>query len=838
MKEVSLLLIFCAFTHLISAQENFKSFPIYSIKTIDPTQIDYSDLTPLKKILKDKRIVLLGEQSHGEGATFLAKVRLIKFLHEQLEFNVLSFESGLYDNYKANELLNANSSSSPLKQGIYDIWSESKEFVPLLEYLEMQRKTSTPLLVSGFDCQADNLFKEDYLSDLKQLLKENQSLTESDFQNLEEVMEGDAEFVANNAADSVRFFTSAQKILKTFDALPSKETIHAKVMRQVLTSWLAMVQYEMDVMNDKEIKVQNPRDLQMSKNLIFLSTLYPNSKIICWGATYHFANQIQLHRGTDLTKTFAHRLDSLEKSHEPTDFGKLLAGAVPMGQLVKNHFGDNVYSLAFSSFEGNFGMLGFTPKPLKPIEPPANSIEKYLVDKNFDFAFVDYTKNRNAEYFYSSVLGNLPIEAAWPKIVDGLFFIKNSYPPSLPSIIGADVFPTIKPIDLLNKQKRLPTSIKRVIDKNTKVGVAYASVSLLGTSKGVACNSVGEFAFNWKSSPADKLIISSIGYVSDTLSILEFRKNKEFQLTPKAYELEALEVRAKTLSAKEILKKAEKNILSNYYQLPHQQEFFFRVKEYHDDSVTFNEEAATIVFNQDGYKPSSNIHRKLKGEILQFRNTTQNQEKDLWSGVGSLWLIFTHDVVLNKDNVLHRPAYYDLSLTGKTILENRLVYEITFDCKRPGAFTTGFGYPGPLSAKGKIFVDVANFAVLKFEILIYRKPYSSRKYPHLRYDLYGHQLIQTYKQHNGRYFLNYSKQVSFYKLLNSKTAKHFNYAHIKELLSTEIALGEKDISKKVNLTNIKSAKLIEDSTFWENHNWVIEDKPREIYKLLEKGKEE
>lgn len=807
-------------------------FPIHQIKSIDPSQTDFSDLEPLKEVLKDKRIILLGEQSHGEGATFQAKVRLIKFLLEQLGFNVLSFESGLYDNYKANELLNSNPSINPLKQSVFDIWSESKEFVPLLEYINTQRKSSTPLLVSGFDCQADNLFKENYLLDLKELLKEEQSLTESDYQALQEVIEGDAEFVASDAADSVRFFTSAQRILKAFDTLPGKETIHAKVMHQVLISWLAMVQYEIDMMNGKEIKVQNPRDLQMAKNLIFLSTLYPDSKIICWGATYHFANQIQLHRATSLTKTFVHRLDSLEKNHELTDFNKLLEGAVPMGQVLKNYFGDNVYSLAFSSFEGSFGMLGFPPKSLKPIEPPAKSIERYLVDKNLDFAFVDYSNNRNANYFYCSALGNLPFEAAWPKIVDGLFFIKHSYPPSIP--VASDTTNSV-PIKVTNptvQRKLIKASVKRVTDKSTKEGVAYATVSLMNISKGVACNSVGEFVFHWKSSSADKLIISSIGYFSDTVSVLEFKRSNNFELIPRQYELEALEIRAKALSANEILKKAEKNISSNYYQLPHQQEFFFRVKDYDNDSVMFNEEASVMVYNQDGYTPSSTIQKKLKGEILQFRNTTKNQEKDLWSGVGSLWLMLTHDVVLDKDNVLHRPGYYDLSVIGKTVLENRLVYEISFDCKRPGAFTTGFGYPGPLSAKGRIFVDVGNFAVLKFEILIYRKPHSSRKYPHLRYEPYGHQLVQTYKQHDGKYFLNYSKQVSFYKILNSKTEKHFNYAHIKEMLSTEITLGEKDISKKLSLSSIKNKIPTEEPAFWKNHNIVVEDKVAEIYKLL------
>ena len=59
------------------------------LDSISPGDQDFSDLEPLKAVLADKRIVLLGERTHGDGAAFLAKTRLIKFLHQEMGFDVL-----------------------------------------------------------------------------------------------------------------------------------------------------------------------------------------------------------------------------------------------------------------------------------------------------------------------------------------------------------------------------------------------------------------------------------------------------------------------------------------------------------------------------------------------------------------------------------------------------------------------------------------------------------------------------------------------------------------------------------------------------------------------------
>src|SRR5262245_22132107 len=67
------------------------------ITQVAPGSTDFADLRRVGEAIGNARIVLLGEQSHGDGTVFLLKARLIEYLHRELGFDVLAFESGLYD---------------------------------------------------------------------------------------------------------------------------------------------------------------------------------------------------------------------------------------------------------------------------------------------------------------------------------------------------------------------------------------------------------------------------------------------------------------------------------------------------------------------------------------------------------------------------------------------------------------------------------------------------------------------------------------------------------------------------------------------------------------------
>jgi len=135
------------------------------IRTLAATDDDFTDLGFLRETLRGVRIVQLGEQTHGDGATFEAKVRLIKFLHQELGFGVVAFESGLYDCRMAWDRIRAGDDASAAAQAaIFSLWSESAQVAPLWPYLAQEASSKQPLILAGFDSQFTGRFSQDGLA--------------------------------------------------------------------------------------------------------------------------------------------------------------------------------------------------------------------------------------------------------------------------------------------------------------------------------------------------------------------------------------------------------------------------------------------------------------------------------------------------------------------------------------------------------------------------------------------------------------------------------------------------------------------------------------------------
>ena len=66
-----------------------------AIRSIDPHDQDFADLRPLAHSIGDARVVLLS--ASREAPAVNAKDRLVRFLHQEMGFDILVVDAGLFD---------------------------------------------------------------------------------------------------------------------------------------------------------------------------------------------------------------------------------------------------------------------------------------------------------------------------------------------------------------------------------------------------------------------------------------------------------------------------------------------------------------------------------------------------------------------------------------------------------------------------------------------------------------------------------------------------------------------------------------------------------------------
>ncbi len=116
------------------------------------TSEEYADLAFLKPMLKDKKVVLLGESSHGIGEFYSLKSRLVQFLHAECGFEVLALESGIGDVYLEYRKIDTISALALRNNTVFGNF-RCAEINPLFEYIKATAAGPHPLRYCGFDSQ-------------------------------------------------------------------------------------------------------------------------------------------------------------------------------------------------------------------------------------------------------------------------------------------------------------------------------------------------------------------------------------------------------------------------------------------------------------------------------------------------------------------------------------------------------------------------------------------------------------------------------------------------------------------------------------------------------------
>ena len=105
----------------------------------------------------------------------------------------------------------------------------------------------------------------------------------------------------------------------------------------------------------------------------------------------------------------------------------------------------------------------------------------------------------------------------------------------------------------------------RVCDGGTKQGIPYAAVHVVNTCVGTYCNEAGQFALHIPQGMKDtKVVISSLGYSSDTIEARQLAKRKgKVVLEPNVRQLRPVEV-VEYGSARKLLEEVFRRIPENY----------------------------------------------------------------------------------------------------------------------------------------------------------------------------------------------------------------------------------------------------------------------------------
>jgi erythromycin esterase len=390
---------------------------VQSIRSIDPADDDFTDLKGLGEAMGAARIVMLGEQDHGDAATFRAKSRLIRYLHEKLGFDVLAFESDFFGLSRGWDAVTSGQYNidSLLTENIYPVWTKCKECAFVFDYVKQQYAGSRPLIVSGFDDQLAGKWSQHNLVQDVNLLIANYA--DGIFASTveKEVFTGNLtkllEYYKGGALHTVLSVEEVGKLIIQLDS--TDHSLHDagegnSFFRALIGSLSGACRQMIAELGKDNYQADRERDMQMASNLTWLvQHKYPEKKIIVWAANSHIM------------------------MNGSPEFRKILGKPYSMGSLFCRQPGisDSTYIIGFTGYGGTSARV--FSKPYTIPRPANGSLEARMHEEGRPYSFVDFRSLRQVNtgaVFYMKCIHWKNEKAEWLPVFDGVFYIQDMWP--------------------------------------------------------------------------------------------------------------------------------------------------------------------------------------------------------------------------------------------------------------------------------------------------------------------------------------------------------------------------------------------------------------------------
>lgn len=800
---------FCQQPHFLGSCFNYGG-----VRSYDDANVVF-DKAHLENVLKDKRFVLLGDQTHREGSVISMKIQLIKILHEEMGYNFLAFEDDFFSLYRLDQQIRNGNFPEDIPGYFSPIFSENDEFQELIDYLKESHEKGKPLFVVGFDSQIFGENNDSLILALSEHLEsKNCRLTEEEqeFLRIELAEVSGFPHEGNPLADKDKDFKFDSLLGKIKKAGFSESAESNDIFWNQIV-FLIEQTFEMSriVKVGKEEPAQNFRDRMMAENFKFLANQYKDEKIISWGASYHFASNLNRSEASPITDRFAKRMAELQHETDNESIYPILEEAVTMGDILKDAYDDEVYALAFITGGGSYGIPNQSPIPILPL--PEGSIEHWLRVSSKGAVWVDLAHSSSCSNFLATPLGHLPIYAPWHEVFDGFLYL-----------------PMVEPLTARKPASRLtyPSLFKlrgKVIDVTGNEAIPFAHIIVNGRAEeGSATNEGGNFELALELNGSDTLKVSSLGYEAAFVPLgtdtLERNGELIIRLQPTSFLLDEVVVSAGgNVTPEGLMKKVIVNLKKNYPQKDVFLELFLRRKLYEEGQLIDKKEVVMDYYSPNGYK--------VKGYDLKaynnshFAKVKHIRDFNLENPLGMPYLdLMNLDIVGGTKDLfkLAKLKNYTFEIEDMTSYDGMPVYVVFFKDKvtRP---IKAYNYTSHYS--GRLYIDAENYAILKYESTWERVlPNLSTQgiqgedavgMTHQRFDIQT-----TYQEHQGNY------QLKTGKITHSTNLSDQIKSSVVEFLTTAVKY-DSEVGDMVRFTELPVHEPQYDPGFWEKYNILIDE---------------
>ena len=244
------------------------------------------DFSFIDKYIEDKRMILLGENSHGIADYFKTKTELIRYLHQYHGFNVVVLESGLLEASLCKYFLSNDSPDKQIQNCLLDIY-HNEEMKPLFS-----EDWAQSLTICGMDPQPTYPLISEYMIDWLQhhfdheVVETIKALEKRFFEIDKQIMEKTTKSTKKSMRIALQEYENVLKLLEFKRKSYTNPDIQKMclLIQRGMQNRLQWLQVNLKGYLSSGIQ----RGYNMFQNVEWLMNhYYKNEKIIVWAHNFH-----------------------------------------------------------------------------------------------------------------------------------------------------------------------------------------------------------------------------------------------------------------------------------------------------------------------------------------------------------------------------------------------------------------------------------------------------------------------------------------------------------------------------------------------------------------------